>query len=105
MQDKTINNALLALYRSGEGRGHVEALMAIRGVAKPKCVHDRQLSRGGCRRLVLANLPATASQIADVVQSELPGVTRKSAFQRVYMALRRLEDAGVVRCDRSIWRG
>ncbi|SMX37719.1 hypothetical protein OCA8868_01542 [Octadecabacter ascidiaceicola] len=42
-QDKTINNALLALYRQDEALEHVEALMARRGIPKPKCVHDRPL--------------------------------------------------------------
>jgi hypothetical protein len=41
MQDKTINNALLALYRTGEARVHVDALMALGGIRAPKCVHDR----------------------------------------------------------------
>jgi hypothetical protein len=58
MQDRTINNALLALYRTGDAREHVEALMALRGVDRPKCVHDRQLSRGKCKRIVMAALPS-----------------------------------------------
>ena len=34
MQDGTINNALLALYRTGEARDHVEVLMTLRGVSR-----------------------------------------------------------------------
>lgn len=41
MQDRTINNALLALHRQiaqGDGAGleHVLALMAMRGLSKPR---------------------------------------------------------------------
>lgn len=75
MQDRTINNALLALYRKGEGMEHVEALMAMRGVQKPAIMHDRPLSR------------------------------RKSAVQRAYMALLRLETAGVVKREGRVWSG
>jgi len=103
MQDRTINNALLALYRAGEGLEHVEALMALRGVEKPAIMHDRPLSRGRCKRLVLSMLPCTSSQIADAIQEAVPGVSRKSAVQRAYMALTRLEARGVVRREGRTW--
>lgn len=96
MQDKTINNALLALYRSGEAREHVEALMMLRGVDKPQRIHDRPLSRGRCKRIVLSLLPCATSDVANVIQSELDGVSRKSAVHRAYMALCRLRDSGRV---------
>jgi hypothetical protein len=35
MQDKIINNTLLALYRTGEARVHVEALMALWSIPAP----------------------------------------------------------------------
>jgi len=104
MQDKTINNALLALYRTGEGREHVEALMALRGIEAPSRVRDRPLSRGKCKRLALSMLPCTSSKLADVIQRQVPGITRKSAAQRAYMALLRLEKAGVVKRDGRVWR-
>jgi len=96
MQDKTINNALLALYRTGEAREHVEALLALRGVDKPVKLHDRPLSRGRCRRVVTACLPCTTSQAADAIQATVSGITRKSAMHRAYMALCRLRDSGRV---------
>ena len=68
MQDKTINNALLALYRTGEARVHVDALMALRGIRAPKCVHDRPLGRGKCKRLALSLLPCTTSIVANAIQ-------------------------------------
>lgn len=104
MQDRTINNALLALYRTGEGLEHVEALMALRGVEKPARMHDRPLSRGKCKRLALSLLPCTSSKIADAIQEAVPGISRKSACQRAYMALMRLEARGVVRREGRVWR-
>ena len=96
MQDKTINNALLALWRTGEAREHVEALMALRGVDQPCRIHDRPLSRGKCKRIVLGCLPCTASQAGETIQQHLAGVTRKAASNRAYQALLRLEAKGVV---------
>lgn len=104
MQDRTINNALLALYRKGEGLEHVEALMAMRGVQKPAIMHDRPLSRGKSRRLALSMLPCTSSELADVIQDRVTGISRKSAVQRAYMALLRLETAGVVKREGRVWK-
>jgi hypothetical protein len=96
MQDKTINDVLLALYRTGEARVHVGALMALRGILAPKCVHDRPLVRGNCKRLALSLLPCTTSVVADAIQRNLPDITRKSAVNKAYQALLRLEAKGVV---------
>lgn len=103
MQDRTINNALLALYRAGEGLEHVEALMAMRGVEKPIRMLDRPLSRGKCKRLALSLLPCTSSKIADAIQEAVPGISRKSACQRAYMTLTRLENRGMVRREGRVW--
>lgn len=106
MQDKTINNALLALHRQGIGVDHVEALLALRGVAPnpPQRKQDRPLWRGKCRRIALGCLPCTTSVAADAVQAALPDITRKSALNRAYLALLRLEDMGVVVRDGRVWR-
>ena len=96
MQDKTINNALLVLYRTGEARVHVNALMALGGIPAPKCVHDRHLVRGKCKQLALSLLACTTSVVANAIQPELPDITRKSALNKVYQALLRLEAKGVV---------
>lgn len=104
MQDRTINNALLALRRQGgEAQELAERLLAMRGVALPKHTHDRPLSRGQCRRLALSMLPCTSSVIADAIQERLPGVSRKSAGQRAYMALRRLEAIGEAKRSGREW--
>lgn len=108
MQDKTTNNALLALYRTGEARHNVEAIMDLCGVDRPQRMHDRPLRTGKRKRIVLAILPCTTSDVADVIQAELVGVSRKSAEQRAYMALCRLRDSGHVvqdfGPDGRLWR-
>lgn len=65
--------------------------MALRGVNKPKRVHDRQLSRGKCKRIVLTCLPCTTAQAGEAVQGYLDGLTRRMANNRAYQALLRLE--------------
>ena len=87
---------------------HVDALMALRGIPAPKCVHDRPLVRGKCKRLALSLLPCTTSVVTDAIQSEFPNITRKSAVNRAYQSLLRLEAKGsVVRnfgLDGCLWR-
>jgi hypothetical protein len=109
MQDKTINDVLLALYRTGESRVHVAAFMALQDIPAPKCVHDRPLLRGKCKRLTLSILPCTMSAVADAIQRELPDITPKSAVKRAYQALLRLDARGGVMVqdfgpDKSLWR-
>lgn len=108
MQDTTIDNALLALWRTEEAREHVEALMALRGVEKPRVMHDRPLSRGRCRWIVRGCLPCTTAQAADAIQADVIGITRMSAVHRSYMALCRLRDQGRVvqgfGPDGCLWR-
>lgn len=109
MQDKTINNALLALYKAGGEQADIaEALLNMRGVPLPvRRVYDRQMRRGQSRRLVLGVLsegPCLTGKISDKVQEALPGISRRSACQRVHMTLRRLEAAGMVRREGRVWR-
>ena len=105
MQDRTINNALLALRREGgEVQVLAEQLLALRDIPLPRCIHDRPLPRGACKRLALSLLPCTSSVVADAIQQRLPGVSRKSAVQRAYMALIRLESSGLVRRDGRVWK-
>lgn len=108
MQDRTINNALIAVYRAGGEQAKIAAqLMAMRGVPIPARLHDRPLSRGKCRSLVLAALkdgPKTASQIGALLGSHVPGVTARGAANRAYQALLRLEAAGKVERDGRLWR-
>ena len=107
MQDKTINNAILALYRQGgDGMEHVKALMELRGLKPQRYYHRDPFRRGECKRVVLALLsegPCTSSRLAERIQELKPGVTRRRAIHRAYMALVRLEGKGLVRREGRVW--
>lgn len=109
MQDRTINNALVALLRvGGEQADLARQLMALRGVPVPRHLHDRPLSRGRCRRIVLDALqdgPKTVRQVGERIAERVPGITARQAGNRAYQALLRLEAAGQVRCDVGVWEG
>ena len=101
MQDKTLDNALLALRRqiirsNGQGLDHVEALLTVRGVRIPRAVQVSPMSRGECKRLVLSKLPCTTAQAGRAIAEQVPSASYRSAYHRAYMALRRLEDSGLV---------
>ncbi|AGI67817.1 hypothetical protein OAN307_c21860 [Octadecabacter antarcticus 307] len=96
MQDKTIYNALLALYHTKSARDFVAESVVRWGIVAPERMHDRPLSHGKCKRIVLALPPCTTSAIAREILRELPDITRRSAIHRTYMALLRLESKGVV---------
>lgn len=108
MQDRTIDNALLALHRKGgEQADLARRILALRGVSLPRHLHDRPLVRGQCKRLMLAALsagPMTTLEALEWVLAAVPGITRESAYQRAYLALLRLEDAGKLRRDGRIWQ-
>ncbi len=101
MQDRTINNALLALRRQGGAQAHMaEALLILRDVPVPRVRQVQQLKRSQAGRVIVAALadgPMTASQLGEVILCLRPGITVHSANNRVYQALLRLEAKGVVR--------
>lgn len=107
MQDRTINNALLALHRRNDEQAELaRAILALRGVPLPRHIHDRPLVRGGCKRLLLAALsagPMTTLEAAEWVKEAVPGIRHASAYQRAYLALLRLEEAGMVRREGRVW--
>ena len=104
MQDKTINNALLALHWRKDAQAELaRQILTLRGVPLPRHVQDRPLARGRCKKLALSMLPCTSTEVADVIQELVPGISRKSAVQRAYMALRRLAEAGLVRREDRVW--
>jgi hypothetical protein len=89
--DKTINNTL---HRTGEAKG---AGIHANGATGHPCAqvrHDRPLVRGKCKRLVLPLLPCTTSVVASAIQRDLPKISLKSAVNRAYQALLRLEAKG-----------
>jgi len=57
MQDKTIDNALLALWKqNGPEIEHVERIMRARGIPIPNRRYSQMLTRGKCRRIALSFL-------------------------------------------------
>ena len=107
MQDRTIDNALLALCRKGgEQAALARQILVMRGAPLPKVIHDRPLSRGRCARLMLAALsagPITTLEAREWVLAAVPGVSGASAYQRAFLALLRLERAGMVRREGQVW--
>lgn len=107
MQDRTIDNALLALHRrGGEQAALARKILALRGIPLPKAIHNRPLSRGRCTRLMLAALgagPMTTLEAREWVLAAVPGISKASAYQRAFLALLRLERAGVVRREGRVW--
>ena len=114
MLDKSIDSALQALRRQmiREGQNglcHVEALLRLRGIrlAKvPPPMPDDCLHYGAVRPIVLAALQGgadTTCQIADAVLAAMPGMDRQRALIRVYRAVYKLRDKGLVRQEGRLW--
>ena len=108
MQDRTINNALIALRKQGGPQGKIaEALLDLRGVPLPNNHRVEPMRRGEASRYVLNILrdgPKTCPQIADQWGFEFPGLHRVEQLQRAYNALRRLERKGLVGRTDNVWR-
>ena len=100
MQDKTINNALLALRKQGGTEGKLaEVLLDMRGVGWTDWVSEHPMKRGQAKRLVLNALrdgPKTTSNLADLVEKAVPSIDRHTAYNRAYLALRRYSSQGLV---------
>ncbi|HBZ43431.1 MAG TPA: hypothetical protein DEO85_05085 [Maritimibacter sp.] len=100
MQDKTIDNALLALWKqNGPEIECVERIMKARGIPIPTRRYSQMLTRGKCKRIalsVLENGPCGSRDVADAILEVLPDIGRKSAWQRAYMALTRLVSTGKI---------
>jgi len=109
MQNRTIDNSLLALRQQGGHQGKLaEVLLEMRGVDLPYVYQFEPAKRGDMKRLCLAALgegPKTTAQVRDILMMEKPELTRKSANHRAYQALSRLEAQGrVVRDGGCLWR-
>lgn len=120
MQDKTIDNALLALRKQiirskGDGLARVEALLMLRGVAMPKVLPAKKRDvarRGQMRALVLEALrdgPKSLREIVAHVAAATPELEPRAAYVRTTQALARMRalDCGRVmlsqRCRASMW--
>lgn len=111
MQDRTIDNALLALHKriaQGDGVGleHVLALMQMRGLRKPRYYQRHPMRRGETVALVLSHLrtgPKTNTELGTAVRLARPDLSPKAAANRSYLALLRLEAKGMVQRDGQVW--
>lgn len=107
MQEKTINNALIALRKQGGSQGMLaEVLLDMRGVDMPSVKQFMPYKRGGVKRLILQLLndkPRTTSEIAVYVRKDVPEICERMAYNRAYQALLRMRDSGVVKREGRVW--
>jgi len=112
MQDRSIDNALLALRRgiireNGGGLEHVEALLRLRGLPIPKpCAYRDPFPSGELKRAILAALadgPKSGSDLCRHVMALREGMAYRDASKCVSNALRRLKAKGLVRRERRMW--
>ena len=100
MQDKTINNALIALRKAGGSQGMLaEVLLDMRGVPLPSWHQREPFKRGKTIRAVLGALrdgPKTSAQVGDAILAAKPTLTERVARNRAYQALQRLKAKVVV---------
>ena len=105
MQDRSIDNALLALRKQGGQQGKLaEVLLEMRGIDVSMRYQERPAKRGETARFVLSMLksgPKTCPEITDAL--DRPDIRRSQKLQRVYMALVRLEAKGMVRREGRVW--
>lgn len=117
MLDKTITNALLALRaeiirEDLDGLAHVDAILIARGV-NPALQHvRRKIPRDSCKqrevkRLVLEALrtgPKRPAEIGAHFMARKPEIAPDRAMIRVYRAIYKMRDQGVVGKDGLAWR-
>ena len=114
MQDKTINNALLALRKQTirgdlDGLAHVEALLALRGVDMPRVMPAKRpdvARKGQMSRLVLQALsdrPMALPELAEWIAPHKPDVEPERLYKRCSQALAKLKQNGRVRRDGRVW--
>lgn len=115
MQDKTINNALLALRKQiirgdGEGLAQVENLLALRGVDRPRVLPAKRSDvarKGQAQQIVLDALrlsPMNLRELSARMQSARPELTYDASYQRTGQALARLKAKGAVDRNGPMWR-
>ncbi|MEJ6398585.1 hypothetical protein [Yoonia sp. 208BN28-4] len=112
MQEKTINNALLALRKQGGAEGKLaEVLLDMRGINWSGWTQDGPLGRGQTKRFILETLkdgPQPNADLGRMIHATHSHMTAKAAANRTYQALLRLEDKGLVVRDAGpdgcLWR-
>jgi len=107
MQEKTINNALIALATQGGSQAKLaDVLLEMRGVEWSGIVQDNPFRRGCTRQAVLTALkqrPMTTYALGDVIRLQKPDVGPRAAANSAYQALRRLLDKGLVKRNGRLW--
>ncbi|PHQ94029.1 MAG: hypothetical protein COB40_13095 [Marinosulfonomonas sp.] len=114
MQDRTINNALLALRKQMirgnlEGQEHVEALLRIRGLPLPRVLPAKQ--KNVARRMemhriiteVLAGGRMTRVELVAHVAEKRPQVPPDRVYWRTDAALSKLRAKGLVQREGRLW--
>ena len=115
MQDRTINSALLALRKQiirGEldGLGHVEALLALRGVHPPRVMLAKRkdvAKRGHMRVWLLDALrvrPMRLAELVEVVRLHQPDVPYDRISRRTSNVLWKMRRNGFVANEKRVWR-
>jgi len=115
MQDRTINNALLALRKQiirgdGTGQDHVEALLILRGIDMPRVLPAKRKDvarKGHMTKLVLDALrgsPMTTIEVTGHVARNRPELTPEAAKKRAGLCLTKLKRRGLVQREDRVWR-
>ena len=108
MQNKTINNALLALRRDGgKPQELAERLLALRGVNHLPRIIRHPAKRGEMRRMVLEALrdgPMTRRALVAHLAPLRPEVPLEQLYWRTDTTLSKLRMAGLVRREGRVWR-
>ncbi|WP_104019491.1 hypothetical protein [Roseovarius nitratireducens] len=114
MQDRTIDNALLALRKQIirddlGGMDHVEALLQMRGVDAPRVMPPKRKDvarRGHMTALVLRALGEGGKTLREVVSyvcQNRPELPYTASYKRTGQALANLKKRGLVRREGRVW--
>lgn len=108
MQDRTIDNALLALRKQGgEAQELAERLLAIRGVSHLPRIIESPARRGDMKRMILEALrdgPKTRKDLVAYVAERRTDAPSDRLYWRVDAALSKLRTGGLVGRDGRVWK-
>ncbi len=105
MQDRTINNALIALYRAGGEQGDIALTLLTLRDAVPAYKQHRcrtAFRRGHMRAAIMDVLrmgPMTSDEVAVHIQCRKPDWTVREATLRVRSVLTKMKARGMVAHD------
>ena len=110
MQDRTIDNALIALHKAGGEQAELaRQILRLRGVEPPRLILREApiAKRGAMRRLVLDALrggPKTRKALVAAIAPLRPDVPPERLYWRVDAALAKLGHTGTVRREGRVWQ-